>query len=339
MFFFFYNNEFEEVVLKILEKTGIDTNQTPNDSNDDVLLNSLDYIGRRGDKIYGIAIKEYTTLTAPFSLIKDAAQELTNRVKSIDRQVELILIVSCILDEKILVSLRAQYPRLIFVDIANLLYVVQDDEELKNSLISSLSYTVDDVEPTEGVLKPNWLIHGCYTENLIDEMRLCQNGKALARTYEVLCSKLLENALSNDLALWAEQQNSNSKLYRFDLICRIKENNEKAFWSIIEKFFNSKYIIFEFKNYTDPITQKEIYTTEKYLYAKALRNVAIMISANGYDNNARWAAKGALRENGKLILLLDTEDLIKLNELKLSGKDPSSYLLDQLDSLLLELEK
>ena len=52
-------------------------------------------------------------------------------------------------------------------------------------------------------------------------------------------------------------------------------------------------MIFEFKNYSEKITQKEIYTTERYLYAKALRSVAIIVSANGYEENAYWAAKGS----------------------------------------------
>ena len=98
-------------------------------------------------------------------------------------------------------------------------------------------------------------------------------------------------------------------------------------------------MVFEFKNYNNPITQKEIYTTEKYLYSKALRSVGIVISAHGYDENAFWAAKGCLRENGKLIMLLETEDLIEMNKMKVDQEDPSNYLLDKLDELLLELEK
>ena len=98
-------------------------------------------------------------------------------------------------------------------------------------------------------------------------------------------------------------------------------------------------MVFEFKNYNNPITQKEIYTTEKYLYSKALRSVGIVISAHGYDENAFWAAKGCLRENGKLIMLLETEDLIEMNKMKIDQEDPSNYLLDKLDEFLLELEK
>ena len=161
----------------------------------------------------------------------------------------------------------------------------------------------------------------------------------MARTYEVLCRKLLENVFSDDLALWREQQKSNDDLYRFDLLCRIKDGNQKTFWGILERYFNSKYIIFEFKNYSEKITQKEVYTTEKYLYAKALRSVGIIIAANGYDDNALWAAKGCLRENGKLIILLDTEDLIAMNEMEIDNEGPSGYLLNKLDDLLSELEK
>ena len=70
-----------------------------------------------------------------------------------------------------------------------------------------------------------------------------------------------------------------------------------------------------------------------------MRSVGIMIAANGYDDNARWAAKGCLRENGKLILLLETKDLIEMNRLKDRQEDPADYLQDKLDELLLELEK
>jgi hypothetical protein len=149
----------------------------------------------------------------------------------------------------------------------------------------------------------------------------------------------LKNAFSDDLALWREQQKTNKDLYRFDLLCRIKDGNQKTFWSVLERYFNSKYVIFEFKNYSEKTTQKEIYTTERYLYAKVLRSVAIIVSANGYEENAYWAAKGSLRENGKLIMLFDTKDLIAMNKMKIEQEDPANFLLKILDDLLLNLEK
>lgn len=231
------------------------------------------------------------------------------------------------------------YPGLIIVDIANLLFAVQNNVELRNELVSILPYTVADMEPKEGFIQINSIKHNDYTMSLIKEIELCESGRSLARTYEELCHMLLKNVFSEELALWKEQQKSNNDLYRFDLLCRIKDGNKKTFWSILERYFNSKYVIFEFKNYSETITQKEVYTTEKYLYSKALRSVGIIIAANGYDANAYWAAKGCLRENGKLIILLQTQDLINMNKMKMDQEDPSDYLLEKLDGILLELEK
>ena len=112
-----------------------------------------------------------------------------------------------------------------------------------------------------------------------------------------------------------------------------------AFWKFLEEYFRSKYVIFEFKNYKDVITQKEIYTTEKYLYAKALRCVAIIVSCNGSDENAKKAIKGTLRENGKLILNLSNRDLSNMLEYELNGNLASEYLYNVLDEMLIELEK
>lgn len=231
------------------------------------------------------------------------------------------------------------YPNLILIDIANLLFALRDSVELRNRLISTLPYSVESIVPKENFLRIDVLQHDEHTTSLIEELRMCQAGRPMARSFEVICRKMLENIFSDDLALWKEQQTSNQDLYRFDLLCRIKDGNQKTFWGILERYFNSKYLVFEFKNYADKVTQKEIYTTEKYLYAKALRSVGIIIAANGYDENACWAAKGSLRENGKLIVLLDAEDLIQMNQMKIAQDDPSDYLLEKLDDLLSNLEK
>lgn len=57
-----------------------------------------------------------------------------------------------------------------------------------------------------------------------------------------------------------------------------------------------------------------------------------MVARNGYDSNSFWATKGCLRENGKLIILLTVEDLMKMCQLKDAGEEPTEYLLEKLDS-------
>lgn len=319
--------KFEECVAKILSEAGYST-----------LLNvvseknrgEIDIVAEKNGNKYCIEVK--FTHISENTILQTLANANTNSMLP-------VLVTSQIIEEKKRKEYQNKYSDLILIDVSNLLYAVKNNDELRNELIATLPYTVEKIEPCEGPIDINILRHDDFSESLIKEMELCQEGHPMAREYEILCHKLLENIFSTDLALWKEQQKSNSELYRFDLLCRIKDGNQKTFWSILENYFNSKYVIFEFKNYNDKVTQKEIYTTEKYLYAKALRCVAIMIAANGYDDNARWAAKGCLRENGKLIILLETSDLIEMNRLKDKQDDPANYLLDKLDSLLLELEK
>lgn len=86
-------------------------------------------------------------------------------------------------------------------------------------------------------------------------------------------------------------------------------------------------------------SQKEIYTTEKYLYTAALRSVAIILAHNGASDNAITAAKGALREHGKLILILSTDDLCKMLHGKDNDEIPSDYLADILDYWLIILSR
>lgn len=305
------SNLFENCVLKIFKEAEYSVKQS-------VIINDyrgdIDIVAEKNGVKYCVEVK-YSPLSDKAAMrIVDIAEEC---------KMNPILVVSKYINSEKRGYFQEKYSDLILMDISNLLFAVHNNDELRNELIASLNYSVDNIEPSKGFVEINALQHSEYTNSLIKEMKLCQAGRPMARTYEVLCHKLLENIFSEDLALWKEQQKSNKDLYKFDLLCRIKDGNQKTFWSIIERYFNSKYIVFEFKNYSEPITQKEIYTTEKYLYAKALRSVGIIIAQNGYDENAYWATKGCLKENGKLLILLRTEDLINMNIMKEKQEDPS----------------
>lgn len=317
----------ENYVVKIFREAGylVQSDKAENDRSKDV-----DIVVEKELKKYCVEIKFSQVSERGVARICDVAEEY----KMIP-----ILITFQNVEEKKRNYYYKQYSKLILIDIKNLLYAVKGDPKLYNELVAMLPYSIDNIEPQKGFINLDSIQHDDYTSSLIKKIKLCQSGKLSFVTYEELCCKLLKNIFSEDLALWRSQQKSNKDLYRFDLLCRIKDGNQKTFWSILEKYFNSKYIIFEFKNYSKPITQKEIYTTERYLYSKALRGVAIVIAANGYDANAYWAAKGSLRENGKLIMLFDTEDLIAMNKMKMEQEDPANYLLNKLDDLLLDLEK
>ena len=249
-----------------------------------------------------------------------------------------VLLILAIADDIVQESVIKKFPDLKILDIRNLLYLVENTN-LEDDLIGILPYSVEGIEKKDNSIIERWFSHSNKSDDLIIELDSIVSGRANFGKFEDICTDILKNVFSDDLTLWKQQQQSNDGLFRFDLVCRIKDDATKTFWNIIENYFNSKYVVFEFKNYSDKITQKEVYTTERYLYKASLRNIAIIICKNGFDENALWAAKGSLRENGKLIMLLTVDDLKELYRRKQNIKEPAVYLLNLLDDLLVTLEK
>ena len=223
-------------------------------------------------------------------------------------------------------------------DIYDLLNMVEDDAALHAEFTSLLPKPVQD--PTLGNSQTSErneldeLIHEVENWEVCDD-----NGKNRHKEYEQLCVRVLKALFHDELGLWDEQPTSLDGLNRFDIVCKIKAKGND-FWDILDQHFHSKYIIFECKNYQDSITQREVYTTEKYLYSTALRRVAFLISVNGTGESAEKAIRGILRETGKLIIPVTNNDLVEMLKHKQSGQNPAVEVLGSLlDRLLVKLEK
>lgn len=174
-------------------------------------------------------------------------------------------------------------------------------------------------------------------EQLAKELNEIDCGKEGWQKYESKCLEILKFLFDKDLTLWTEQVPTDDSLSRFDLICRIASNDE--FWKALISSFFSRFVLFEFKNYCEPIEQGQIYTTEKYLYRNALRSVAFIIARTGASLNAVQAAKGALREHGKLIIILSNSDLSEMLRLKDEKGSCNDYMSDILDNWLIGISR
>ncbi len=337
---------FETLVSDIFSSSGwnieTDTLEIKRDSGWDIIA------GHDQDYCY-IEVKTYRRKFMEIALLKQMAYRLSLRNTQHSKALKVLVVGNVVRWDKIN-NLNID-GRVIILDLANLLYLVNNNEKLRERLLSMIDYTIDDVLPKAPDLR---ITAGADNEKKVQENIGKASDKSIDRyineietwdvhrksgEYEKLCTKILKELFMDDLAVWKEQKKSNDDLYRFDLICKIKDDKVSPFWRFLEDFFNTKYIIFEFKNYKDAITQKEIYTTEKYLYAKALRRVAIILSCNGADKNADKAIKGVLRESGKLIISISNEDAIHMLEAKRNNEEPSDYLYTMLDNMLMELEK
>lgn len=172
-------------------------------------------------------------------------------------------------------------------------------------------------------------------ERLFLEIKSIEPGRSGARAFEDASIKALRYLFDSDLHGWYDQLETEDGLHRRDLICRILPKSEV--WRLMLNDLHSRYVVFEFKNYSEPITQYEVVTTERYLYPSALRKIAIIISPRGCANSADKVIRGAMREHGKLIISLTVDELGKLLIGKDNGTDPNTYLFQRVDDFLLSL--
>ena len=174
-------------------------------------------------------------------------------------------------------------------------------------------------------------------DKLISELKKIAFGKKSWKKYEAQCEKILKYLFPNDLYGWHSQLRTDDGLNRYDFVCRVRPATD--FWKFLIDQLNSQYIIFEFKNYKEKIAQGQMLTTEKYLLEKALRKVAILLTRNGASESATKMARGAMRDSGKMMLVLDDIKLIEMIKMKQIGSDPTDYLFELADEFLLTLSR
>ncbi|MGO4413952.1 restriction endonuclease [Cupriavidus sp. KB_39] len=172
-------------------------------------------------------------------------------------------------------------------------------------------------------------------QRLADRLKEISPGRPEARAFEDACINALRYLFEADLHGWYEQLDTEDGPHRRDLVCRILPKSEV--WRLMLDDLHSRYVVFEFKNYSEPITQHEVVTTERYLYPSALRNVAIIISPEGCANSADKVIRGAMREHGKLVISLTVAEIETLLISKDDGADPNTYLFQRVDDFLLSL--
>lgn len=236
--------------------------------------------------------------------------------------------------------------RIVIWDIQNLLFLTHGAEHLQRMIGNLAQFSISETKSKEP--------HGWYphkdtvidsvvmntqtdTDILIDRLKRCKTGKSYVTEYENICKDIIIHLFADCFNRIKSQCCTRDGLFRMDIVCALKDAG--SFWRLIRHHYNSHFIVFECKNYEGMLDQNLVYTTEKYLFSAALRNVTIIISRKGFSPNASLAAEGCLKEHGKLILSVTDKDLIQMLKKKIAGEDPADYLIDRLEETLLPIGK
>ncbi len=162
-------------------------------------------------------------------------------------------------------------------------------------------------------------------------------GQPGAKEYERICIEIIDYLFGNYLVDARPQSRTEDGLDIFDVVYRVRPAH--SFWDTLTRDFRARVIMFEFKNYTSPVGSKQVYTTERYMSASAMRPICFLVSRLPAHDHAELAAFGAMRETGKLLIFLSDKDLVMMLRFRDAemaalraggtvGEDPS-VVLDQ----------
>lgn len=307
---------------------------------------TFDFLATLANEIWAVEVKYYRTARAQISLIEAGAARLIERGIAAGAW-KGMLVVSCSIPPGAREELERRYS-LLFVDRADLAIWASKAPELLDELAALLDgdsasepiahgRDLERTASSTGRLSPSSPPVITAGDDLCRELRALKPGRDTWSTYEKLCNRILRYLFPNDLYGWHKQARTEDGFSKFDYVCRIKPATE--FWRFLIDHLNSRYVIFEFKNYTSQIRQGQILTTEKYLLEKALRRAAIIITRTGADRGAYAMIQGAMREHGKLMLVIEDDQVCKMLHMKDRGDDPTDLLFDVADKFLLSLSR
>ncbi len=333
--------QFEDLVRRILQANNFEVAvHSPRGDK------GFDFIAQLAGETWAIEVKYYRTARAQPALIEAAATRVVGNGKDADAR-KGMLVVSCFLTGELRNALEQKFS-ITFVDQVDLRNWCTAHPDLSEELDALLEANPSQPQATD----PSRLSPATHSKPINDlparvpdtrGTELCQELKSINRgkkswaKYEKTCEKVLKYLFPNDLHGWHSQKRTDDGLNRYDYVCRVRPTTE--FWKFVIDHLDSRYILFEFKNYSGKIKQGQILTTEKYLLERGLRRMAIIMTRAGADKHAIAMTQGAMREHGKLMLIVDDEKVCDMLHMKERGEDPTDCLFEIADNFLLTLPR
>ena len=309
-----------------------------------------DMLVKIDNETYITEVKYYRSKNPQMTLINNAIKYL--KTYSTDKK---ILVIPNFITKPEKLIIEEITDNIILLDGYDLLYLSSKNpslhEKLKSILIMDYydeNYFSENYQQTKNKLKTK---HNNFIEkikikktneklknrNYIKNLETIKPGKKDFKKYEKLCKEIIDFLFESEIFYGKEQLRTDNKQSRYDYIARINPTTD--FWKFIVNEIKSRYVIFEFKNYSKEINQEQILTTERYLLNQALRKVAIIFSRKGGNESADKFIRGALRESGKVILVLSDDDVEEMITDKEKGDAPEHVLFKKIDELFMTLSR
>lgn len=309
---------FETLVTRLLLASGnvILEQSRPGMSGPDLVLRSP-----AGNNIL-VEVKHFTKqVTLPTALVRKITHDL-ERYSKLENVDHLLLVTSNELSKAALEEI-SKYKNIQVLGPSWILESLRKNPKIEREF-SSLIEAIDQIEAPINDDKE------APSENsLITELKNLPPGRGHWREFEDLCVKILNYLFLNPLAPPIIQSRTEDGLDIRDAIYPIRLGN--SHWDTLRNECRSRFMVAEFKNYTDPPGQREVESIQQYLYPKAMRSFGVLCARQAASDPAVKQRRRAWVESEKLIVMLCDVDLIEMIQLKDSGEEPFEVIDAQLE--------
>jgi hypothetical protein len=128
------------------------------------------------------------------------------------------------------------------------------------------------------------------------------------------------------------QYRSDDGLDIMDAIFPIRSRGQP--WASVRTDYRTRFVVAEFKNYSEPIVQRQVESLAQYLWHPAMRMFGLLVSRSAPSSSAVAARRRAWLESQKCIVFLEDDDLIEMLHSFEAGSDPFDIIDAQLEEFL-----
>jgi hypothetical protein len=165
----------------------------------------------------------------------------------------------------------------------------------------------------------------------------CPPGREGWQDFEDICTQILTEVFVPPLKPPKRQPRTLNGLERRDALFSLRDADIDIGWAKIYRDFDSKFLLCEFKNYTDPCTKDEVNQTRNYL-KETIGRLGMVFSRKGANSNAYRMRNSIYSQDKKVILLFDDNHLIELLQLKSANQNPIDLIRDAIDDFYISYE-
>lgn len=152
------------------------------------------------------------------------------------------------------------------------------------------------------------------------------------RAFEVWCADILTDIFKPDLGPPDRQNRTDDGLDIMDAIFPIRSSNPP--WSQVRAEFATRFVVGEFKNFVDPIGQKQVESIAQYLWAGAKRQFGILVSRAPPSDSALAQRRRAWIDQQKMIVFVTDQELIEMLQVREAEGEPYEALDAQVEEFL-----